>query len=401
VLKNTQYFAKYKENPLLFKTILEQSKEGAYYALPETDVSEIIDFAKNVKKTNIALLGIGGSALGARAVYNFLKYSNKFSRSICFLESTDPVLLNASLEKIDLEDTLFLLISKSGSTIETMSIFKYLLSKLELSKENFAFISDKDSPLDKLAQKHKISFFEIPKNVGGRFSVLSAVGLVPLALLGVDIKALLRGAKEVKDEFFSCGEIYTKLISKARFYVKNSNKININCLFSYSEVFRSFNAWYVQLWGESLGKKQIHSDLNVGLTPIGLIGPSDQHSFLQLIMQGKRDKSVSFIKIGDFKSKLEIPDINIEFNEDLNFINSLTFSKLINLQADSIIQSLKANADIALDILEIPRVDEPSIGMLFYYYELLTSLVAILFDINAYNQPGVEDGKKILRSYFD
>lgn len=143
----------------------------------------------------------------------------------------------------------------------------------------------------------------------------------------------------------------------------------------------------------------MHSYLNVGLTPIGLIGPTDQHSFLQLIVEGKRDKSVTFIKIKDFDSNLKIPKITIPYLEELDFINGVAFSHLINKQADSIIESLSNSKDIPLDIIEIDKIDEHAIGSLFFYYELLTSVVAKMLDVNAYDQPGVEGQKNSSRIF--
>ena len=399
-MNNTQYFGMAFGSDKLFDDIRSEQDQIGYYNLPEQDINSIFEFVPKIRKNNIVVVGIGGSSLGTYAVYDFLKYSKNFNKNIRFLESTDPVLINATLNEFDLNDTLFIIISKSGSTVETISTFKYLLSKVELNSDNFIIISDANSSLHKLALKNGLEFFEIPSNVGGRFSVLSPVGLVPLALIGVDIKALLKGAKKIKDMFFSKDDIYEKLVNKAIFYAKNSNKYNINCLFSYSEVFRGFNSWYVQLWGESLGKKQLNSELNVGLTPIGLIGPTDQHSFLQLIVEGKRDKSVTFIKVKDFETTLKIPDISIEFLEKLDYINNTDFSSLINMQADSIIKSLSNDGNIPLDIIEIDKIDEETIGELFFYYELLTSMVAKLINVNAYDQPGVEEGKKILRGFF-
>ena len=399
-MNNTQYFGMASGSDKLFDDIRSEQDQIGYYNLPEQDINSIFEFVPKIRKNNIVVVGIGGSSLGTYAVYDFLKYSKNFNKNIRFLESTDPVLINATLNEFDLNDTLFIIISKSGSTVETISTFKYLLSKVELNSDNFIIISDANSSLHKLALKNGLEFFEIPSNVGGRFSVLSPVGLVPLALIGVDIKALLKGAKKIKDMFFSKDDIYEKLVNKAIFYAKNSNKYNINCLFSYSEVFRGFNSWYVQLWGESLGKKQLNSELNVGLTPIGLIGPTDQHSFLQLIVEGKRDKSVTFIKVKDFETTLKIPDISIEFLEKLDYINNTDFSSLINMQADSIIKSLSNDGNIPLDIIEIDKIDEETIGELFFYYELLTSMVAKLINVNAYDQPGVEEGKKILRGFF-
>ena len=197
--------------------------------------------------------------------------------------------------------------------------------------------------------------------------------------------------------FFNDEGYCNSLMKKATFYAQQANTYNINCLFSYSEVFREFNAWYVQLWGESLGKKQRHSELHVGLTPVGLIGPTDQHSFLQLIVEGKRDKSVTVIKIKEFNNTMRIPDNSFENLEAMDLINGFDFSELINMQADSIIEALDSLDNIPLDVIEIESVNASEIGQLILYYELLTALVANMLDINAYDQPGVEMGKIILK----
>ena len=399
-MTNKQFFESKNINHSVFEDILDEQKNIGYYNLPNQDVKYIQEYAKKITKKNIVIVGIGGSTLGSYAVYEFLKYTKEFDKNIIFCESTDPVLISSNLKNLDLEDTIFLIISKSGNTVETISIFKYILTLVELKSENFIILSEKNSALHKLSLDKQIDFFEIPSNVGGRFSVLSTVGLVPLALIGVDIQKLLDGAKKIKDDFFNKNELYDKMLEKASFYAMNTRKHNINCLFSYSEAFRGFNSWYVQLWGESLGKRQIHSSLNVGLTPIGLIGPTDQHSFLQLIVEGNRDKSVTFLKVKDFKSNIKIPDITIDHLEHLDYINGTDFSSLINMQADSIIKSLSNLGDIPLDIIEIEEITEETIGELFYYYELLTSIVSKFLDVNAYDQPGVEDGKKILRGFF-
>ena len=135
----------------------------------------------------------------------------------------------------------------------------------------------------------------------------------------------------------------------------------------------------------------------MGLTPIGLIGPKDQHSFLQLIMEGTRNKSVTFIKIEDFNENIIIPDITLPHLEMLDTLNNLPFSKLINMQCDSVIESLQEQEDIPLDTITIQSVTEDNIGSLIFYYELLTSLVGELIDVNTYDQPGVEAGKIILK----
>jgi glucose-6-phosphate isomerase len=213
--------------------------------------------------------------------------------------------------------------------------------------------------------------------------------------MGYKIENFLEGAKLLRDRFFDYK--YDNLIKKAVFIAKNQKKYPINVLFSYSSTFKAFNEWYVQLWGESLGKKQRHSAFHVGLTPIGLIGPKDQHSFLQLIMEGTRDKSVTFIQIEDFEDQIKIPNTELPHLESLNSLNELTFSKLINMQCNSVIEALLEEETIPLDSIIIPKIDAENIGSLIFYYELLTSLVGELIDVNTYDQPGVEAAKIILK----
>jgi glucose-6-phosphate isomerase len=394
---NTSNFSKEKKDRL-FKSIQKESEKIGYYKLPEQDISEINDYVQafDANIEHIVVLGIGGSSLGAKAIDEFLKPIKVPRRKLHFFESTDPINIACSLSKIDMEKAHFLVISKSGGTVETISIFKYVYAPRP-DKENFTFITDKGSNLDKFAQDLGSKIFYLPPNVGGRFSVLSVVGLLPLALAGVNIQDVLKGAKEVKDSFFGNGHLSTALIEKAFFYAKNHTTYNINCLFAYSDTLKYFTEWYVQLWGESLGKEQRNSAFNVGLTPIGLIGPKDQHSFLQLIVEGTRDKSVTFIKIQDFEHEMYIPPVTLKHLEALDNVNGVAFHELINLQCNSVMESLENKGDIPLDEIVINQVNEESIGGLMYYYELLTSLVGELIDVNTYDQPGVEEGKIILK----
>jgi glucose-6-phosphate isomerase len=152
----------------------------------------------------------------------------------------------------------------------------------------------------------------------------------------------------------------------------------------------------VQLWGESLGKID-RAKKHRGLTPIGIQGPVDQHSFLQLIMEGKRDKSVTFIKIADFNDETAIPELSLYGLEALDSVNHLKFSELINHQADATMQAIQELKDVPCDMIEIKRIDAYSIAELMFSYEILTSLVGQLLGVDTYNQPGVEAGKIILK----
>ncbi len=398
-MKNKLYF-KLKNKKVqeeVFESICKEQNEIGYYSLPEQDISPILDYTKTISEeiTQIAVIGIGGSSLGAKAVYEFIKPIKALQRELYFFESTDPINIINLLSQLDLKKTHFLVISKSGTTVETFSIYKYIYS-INQNAQAYTFITDPNSPLEAYANEINASVLYLPDNVGGRFSVLSTVGLIPLALSGIDIQSLLDGALTLKKSFFEAGYMKDTLLKKAVFYARHHGQYRINCIFAYSETLKYFCEWYVQLWGESLGKKQRHSAFNVGLTPIGLIGPKDQHSFLQLIMEGTRNKSVTFIKIENFKEDIVIPDISLKHLESLDTLNHLPFSKLINMQCDSVTEAL-LEEDIPLDTISIEEVNEENMGALMFYYELLTSLVGELIDVNTYDQPGVEAGKIILK----
>ncbi len=381
----------------VYLEILKEKNHIGYYNLVSQDTTAFKEYAATVKQKNIVVIGIGGSTLGTYAIYKFLKHSKNLSKNLYFLETTDPIDIKSKVEAVDLEDTFFIVISKSGTTVETVSIFKYIHSLVTIDKTNTLIITEHDSKLNEYAKANDMKTFEIPKDVGGRFSVFSAVGLLPLAIVGLDIDSLLKGARETHDSFFFKEFQYVKIMKKARFFVEYKNSFNINVVFSYSSRLEGFNKWYIQLWGESLGKVDINSTRQ-GLTPIGIIGPIDQHSFLQLIVEGRRDKTVTVVKVDDFDNNLQIPSVTLEGLDELSYLDNIAFSSLINKQADATIESINNLNDIPCDVITIDGVCESAIARLMYEYELLTSVCAKFMYINAYDQPGVESGKIILKN---
>lgn len=395
---------------------MKDEKDGGrigYYTVPNNkkellkEIESYINSNKLLKDSkieNVVVIGIGGSSLGAKAINRLLYYkSKKKSIKLHFLENCDPINLTQSMEGFRGDNSIFVLISKSGSTIETTSIFKYIYRECKFDfndksiKDRLIVITDRGSPLSKFAKKYQIVEFNIPENVGGRFSVLTHVGLVPLAIAGFNVEKLLDGAKNFENHFFEREEMH--LLTKALFYTQNTNKFVTNVLFSYSSQFEYFNNWYVQLWGESLGKLDI-SGKSVGLTPIGITGSIDQHSFLQLIMEGPADKTLTFLKIDNFENELKIPDVSLDFLEKTNFVNSESFGTLINAQCESTMEAILERTKIPVDLIKFDKLNHRNVGALIYYYELLTSAMGLMLNINTYDQPGVELGKVKLVNKF-
>jgi len=398
-MKYERNFYQIKSNDEILNNLIEESKTIGYYSLHEQDVTSILSYAKKITKEYIYIVGIGGSSLGTKAIYTFLRSTSNYKKKLFFLDTIDPLRINYLLSLGDLNKSLFIVISKSGSTIEPVSILKYLDTKIKIARDNCIIVAGENTTLWKFGMRNNLEKFLIPDNIGGRFSVFTPVGLLPLSIIGVDIQKLLDGCRLVHESFFNQRDYYDLIINKARFLVENKSRFSMNVIFSYSSVFKDFNKWFVQLWAESLGKKNINGTRQ-GLTPISLIGPDDQHSFLQLIMDGPRDKTLTFFKIDSLRDESLIPSQE-KFNcFDLDYLNNKSFNDLINLQADSTYEAIIQEKDIPCDKITISTIDEINIAKLMYRFFLLTSAVGSFMQINTYNQPGVELGKRILKNKF-
>lgn len=405
MLKNTLFF---KTTELDFissyaRRMNDELNRGdvGYYHLIHTSlelIDESLEFVKDKEHIrNIVLVGMGGSSCGVKALKDLLFDEKENDKELLILDNTSSCSFIQVMSKLKLEESLFLIISKTGSTIEVVSLFKLIIAHfdIELSKvkDYFVFITDKDSKLHQEGENLNVKTFFIPNNVGGRFSVLSAVGVVPLCFCGYNSKALLEGAKSCFEDFF----VHKKeeILQKAYHYCTHKSA-NINVLFSYGDFFKGFNEWYIQLIAESLGKKQGYK--RIGLTPIALIGARDQHSFLQLIMDGPKNKTISFLRVLGLKDSPTIPDIHLKFLDSLS--NKVSLHGLLNAQCEATMHALIAE-NLSVDLIEIDCLDAWHIGYLMYYYELFTSTCGIMLGINTYNQPGVEIGKLILRKILD
>ena len=376
----------------------------------EALVTEINEYAKTVKGKfdNLLILGIGGSALGATAVTEALlkpfwnlrtcEDRNNFPK-IFVVDNIDPDQINGLLDVLDIKRTLVNVISKSGNTAETMSQFMILKDKLEKElgadyKNNVVATTDQEKGiLRDIVSQEGFKSFLVPDDVGGRFSIFSAVGLLPFALLGINIAEMLKGIRDI-DADLQNTDINKNIAAQNALiqYLMDKKGKNISVMMPYSSRLRYVSDWYVQLWAESLGKeKDIHGNIvNAGPTPIKALGATDQHSQIQLYNEGPNDKIITFIRVKEFDTELRIPDVFK--NTGIGYLCGKTINDLINAEADAtkvaLIDYKRPNITITL-----PKINEYNLAQLLYMLEIQTAIAGSLYDIDAFNQPGVEQAK--------
>ncbi len=363
------------------------------------------------KCENFVVLGIGGSALGNIALqtalnpymYNLDKNQRKGPRLFVF-DNVDPTQLGSFLDWLGdkFDKTIFNVISKSGRTAETASQFmiirQMLLDKLGakgLKEQVVATTDAKEGTLLKIATEAGFRQLEVPDGVGGRFSVLSAVGLLSAAVCGVDIDSLLEGARDM-DSKASCEDFYENpaaINAAINYHCYNQGK-KISVMMPYSYALKDLSDWYRQLWAESLGKTKDLSgnDVYVGPTPVKALGATDQHSQVQLYREGPNDKLFTFLQVNNFGRKLEIapaPDCATE----LDFLAGTDLGTLLNSEKTGTEYALLADKRPCLTIV-FDEINAYTIGQFIYLYEVTTSLAGALFNINTYDQPAVELGKE-------
>ncbi|WP_457568488.1 glucose-6-phosphate isomerase [Desulfurobacterium sp.] len=340
---------------------------------------------------NMFVIGIGGSSLGIQAIYEAIhgKYKRE-GRKLYFLENIDPFNIHQIFQNAPWDRTVYCVISKSGKTLETISIMNLVLHEMKKRgfrdlNRRFIFISGRGTPLHTLSRELEAPFFEIPDEIGGRFSVLTPVGLVPSEFIDVDPYALLGGAMEAVEEIAK-DPLHPSFLSVYAQYTSYINGKDVAVLMPYSDSLRKFSSWWVQLWAESLGKN------GKGQTPLSAVGTVDQHSLLQLFIDGPDDKFYQFIKLKSYGSNFVLP----ENTEILNFIGGKTISEIVHAEFEGTVESLKMKKRPVCTI-EIDRITPETMGALFITFMIKTTLMAGLMGVNPYGQPGVETGKKIAK----
>ena len=413
-----QEFSNYRDTIANIITSLNQRKDkpGQWLQWMNLGYNEetlwyVKEFASQIrgKFENILVLGIGGSALGGIAVteallkpfWNLLtpEQRDNYPR-IFFLDNIDPDTINGLLQILDLKKTLVNVITKSGSTAETMSQFMIVKNILEQElgaeyRNNVVATTDKKTGiLRQIAEQEGYKTFVVPDDVGGRFSVFSAVGLLPFAMLGLDIDAMVSGIKDM-DLALKNTNINENIAAQNALihYLMDTQKDkNLSVMMPYSSRLKYVSDWYVQLWAESLGKNKDNNgnDVNIGPTPIKALGATDQHSQIQLYKEGTNDKVINFIRVKEFDTTLEIPRI-FEYT-GIGYLGGKTINQLINAEADSTRVALSDYSRPTITIT-LDKVDAYNVAQLLYMLEVQTAIAGELYNINTFNQPGVEQAK--------
>ena len=404
------------------KKSLKKIKEGrekgefGFLKLPHLQIcaERSRDWAKATRDEfdDFVLLGIGGSALGPRAIvdvlrhplHNHLPRSERFGKRVFVCDNVDPLKLAAILDVVDLEKTVFNVVSKSGSTAEALAPFMIVhrlltekIGQAAPSKQIILTTDPENGELRRLVNEEGYVSFEIPPSVGGRYSVMSNVGLLTAAAAGVDPVELLHGAAWAEESCLSedFEENPAALIAALAYTFHKEKNRNILVMMPYHSGLLTFAEWFQQLWAESLGKKKDidGNDVHAGATPVRALGSTDQHSQLQLYMEGPQDKFIIFIKVENPGVKLQIPSIYTD-RESLSYLGGHTLGELMRAEQAATAAALAKNGRPNLTIT-LDRMDTRTLGALFQLFEIATVLAGDLYRVNPFDQPGVELGKKL------
>jgi glucose-6-phosphate isomerase len=391
---------KVQTNPANFEAVVKayqntlSSPEIGFFGLPQNrdllKASEkVFDHFKH--KKYFIHIGIGGSALGPEMLLAAL--GNQSGVQFVFINNIDPDDLKRKLDKVDIAESLIYVVSKSGTTAETVAAMAIVINMLSDAginenqyKDYFVFCTDPTrGELRKLTQEWNVQTLDIPSNVGGRFSVLTPVGLLPALFAGINALDILEGAEDIQKHLFD-PKIGSEFFQLA-FWIKDLHDKGVNqtVMMPYSSLLKEYSAWFVQLWAESLGKD------GKGLTPIQAYGATDQHSQMQLFMEGPIDKVMMLIEVEKFQC--DFPLKNTLKAESFKNLSTFKLSELMKAEFEGTLSALQENGRHVVH-LKIPSLQEDYVGQLVLFAECLTVLVGELLKVDPFNQPGVEAGKK-------
>jgi len=397
--------------------------EYGFYKLVDQDatVRQIKAFAEGLGQAHdhVLVLGIGGSALGTKALLNALRRpgwnewddeGRDFFPRLSILENVDPTSVAAALDRIDPRRVLVNVISKSGGTAETMAQYLVVRRWLEealgaAASRHLVFTTDPArGALRELARRARIATLDVPVDVGGRFSVLSPVGLLPAALVGIDIEGLLAGAQQAvtRSDADDLLQNPAALYAGLHWAADTDLGARVHVLMPYTDRLRELAEWYRQLWAESLGKRvdRKGNTVHAGPTPVGAVGATDQHSQVQLFMEGPFDKVITFAVVDDLGLDIAIPGPLAGGEEasplppDLEYLQGHSLGELLRAEYDATSTALGQMGRMSCT-LGLPDLTAPTIGETIMFFQLATGYAGAWYGIDPFDQPGVELGKRL------
>ncbi len=393
-----------------------EAGEYGFYGLVDqaATVQEIKTFAEGLGQAHdhVLVLGIGGSALGTKALLNALRppawnelddEGRDFFPRLTVLDNVDPISVSAALRRIDPRRVLVNVISKSGGTAETMAQYLVVRAWLEhalgaAAYRHLVFTTDPSrGALRELARREGIATLDVPPAIGGRFSVLSPVGLLPAALVGIDIEGLLEGARQAIERAQSADLLHNPAALYAGLHWVADRDLGapINVLMPYSDQLREFGEWYRQLWAESLGKREDRQGktVHVGPTPVVAIGATDQHSQVQLFMEGPFDKVITFVVVENLEEEVTIPGRS-DLPADLAYLPGHSLAELLRAELEATATALAQSGRMSCT-LRFPSLSARTLGEAIMFFQLATGFAGAWYGIDPFNQPGVELGKRL------
>ncbi|HEY7682919.1 MAG TPA: glucose-6-phosphate isomerase [Gemmatimonadales bacterium] len=398
--------------------VRRRRSEGEYgfYGLADQSqsVQQIRRFAEGVGQAfdHVLVLGIGGSALGMKALLNALKRpawnelddeGRDYFPRLTVVDNVDPSTVADVLRRTDPRRALVNVISKSGGTAETMAQYLVVRQWLEgalgqAATRHLVFTTDpRRGALRELADREGIAALEIPPDVGGRFSVLSPVGLLPAALVGIDIEALLAGARRAIDRAEHQDLLHNPAALWAALHWAADTALGarLHVLMPYTDRLRELAEWFRQLWAESLGKAKNRDghEVNVGPTPLAAIGPTDQHSQVQLFMEGPFDKVVTFVSVNRFPEDLTIP-AREGLPADLAYLGGHSLAELLHAEYQATAAALARKGRMSCS-LHLPDLSPSVVGEVLMFFQLATGYAGVWYGVDPFDQPGVELGKRL------
>ncbi len=380
ILQNCQDAAK-----LLRQEIKSDKLAPISVVFDENDLKLFTKLAKKIAPfEKVLVLGVGGSSLGGKTIAA-LKDQNKVE----FLESIDPQTIQNSLSKIDLPKTFFLVISKSGETIETICqtlivIEKFKKAKITNFAKQFLFVTQpSESPISRIAYEIKAEITQHSPNIGGRYSCFSIVGMLPAIICGISAKKIRQGAQKVVKNFLEDDSIISSCATQLSLYEQGFNN---NVIMPYIDTLKNFTDWYRQLWAESLGKA------GFGSTPINSMGTVDQHSQLQLYLEGPKDKFFTFVTLENHPHDFLVKDLKL----CPTLFGGKKLSEIVKVEQETTIEVLNQKK-LPIRIFATKKLDEEVLGALMMQCFIETILIAYAKNINPFDQPAVELRKDLAK----